>query len=330
MKKIGILIFLGIMIVLIISIYIPKDSNSQNEKLFSIYKGQGGKEIAINLEKEDLIKNATLFRFYVLTVRNADNLQAGDYFLSSAMTIAEIAGKISSGDVAKVKVTIPEGFNLDKIDKRFKSKNEWIIVPDSFKNELAKDYKDKFEFLNNAPNNATLEGFLFPDTYHFSLRTDINEIALRILNNFNKKLTPDLREEINNQGKTVFQIITMASLIEKEVRTIEDKKLVSGVLWKRLENHIPLQVDATITYITGKESTKVSKKETQIDSPYNTYKYQGLPVGPISNPGIESIKAAIYPENNEYLYYLSTPKGETIFSKTLEEHNTAKAKYLWR
>jgi len=99
-------------------------------------------------------------------------------------------------------------------------------------------------------------------------------------------------------------------------------------LWKRLENNIPLQVDATITYITGKKTTKISIEETQIDSPYNTYKYLGLPIGPICNPGLESILAAMYPKSSEYWYYLSTPEGETIFSKTLEEHNIAKAKYL--
>jgi len=104
--------------------------------------------------------------------------------------------------------------------------------------------------------------------------------------------------------------------------------LVSGILWERLKNKIPLQVDATITYITGKNDIKVSVEETKIDSPYNTYKYLGLPKGPICNPGLESILAAIYPKKSEYWYYLSTPEGETIFSKTLEEHNIAKAKYL--
>ena len=146
--------------------------------------------------------------------------------------------------------------------------------------------------------------------------------------NFDKKITPELREEIQQQGKTIFEIVTMASLIEKEVREKEEKEIVSGILWKRLENKIPLQVDATITYITGKKTTKISKEETQIDSPYNTYKYLGLPPGPICNPGIDSIEAAIYPKSSEYWYYLSTAEGKVIFSKTLEEHNLAKAKYL--
>jgi len=120
----------------------------------------------------------------------------------------------------------------------------------------------------------------------------------------------------------------MASLIEKEVKTKEDKEVVSGILWKRLKNNIPLQVDATITYLTGKKTTKIPLEDLQIDSLYNTYKYKGLPLGPICNPGLDSIKTAIYPKNSEYWYYLSTPEGATIFSKNLEEHNIAKAKYL--
>jgi len=104
--------------------------------------------------------------------------------------------------------------------------------------------------------------------------------------------------------------------------------LVAGILWKRLENKMPLQVDATITYITGKKTTKISIEETQIDHPYNTYKYLGLPPGPICNPGLESILAALYPKKSDYWYYLSAPDGKTIFSKTLQEHNIAKAKYL--
>jgi len=117
-------------------------------------------------------------------------------------------------------------------------------------------------------------------------------------------------------------------MLEKEVKDFEAKKLVSGILWKRFKNGIPLQVDATITYITGKKTTQISLEDLQIDSPYNAYKYRGLPLGPICNPGLESILAAIYPKESEYWYYLSTPEETTIFSKTLQEHNLAKVKYL--
>ena len=281
-------------------IYLPKDVEAVEEKLFLVEKGQGLFQMAENLEKEGLIKNRLFFDFYVLIKEAQRKLQAGQYELSPSMTISEIAQKIISGDTAKQRVTIPEGWTKSQIEERLGLK-----LP-----------------------GENLEGFLFPDTYQFPIGVSGEEVVARMKENFEKKLTPELREEIERQGKTIFEIVTMASLIEKEVSKKEDKELVSGILWKRLENGIPLQVDATITYITGKKTTKISKEETQIDSPYNTYKYRGLPIGPISNPGLESIIAAVYPKSSEYWYYLSIPGGETIFSKTLEEHNYAKAKYL--
>ena len=120
----------------------------------------------------------------------------------------------------------------------------------------------------------------------------------------------------------------MASLIEKEVIGKEDKEIVSGILWKRLKIGMPLQIDATIVYITGKKTTEISREETKIDSPYNTYRYLGLPPGPICNPGLESIITAVYPKISDNWYYLSSPEGETYFSKNLEEHNIKKVRYL--
>jgi len=291
------LLFLGIF--LWQGIFLPKDSSVVEKKLFLIEKGQSLFQIAENLEKESLIKNRFFFDFYVL-IRGAQNkLQAGEYSLSPSMNITEIAKKIISGEVAKIVVTIPEGFTVKQIEERLGLK-----LP-----------------------GENLEGFLFPDTYQFPPRVSGAEVVKKMRDNFDKKFTP-YRNEVSGAGLTPFEIITMASLLEKEVKTKEDKELVSGILWKRLENKIPLQIDATITYITGQKTTKISKEETQIDSPYNTYKYLGLPKGPICNPGLESILAAIYPKDSDYWYYLSTPEGETTFSKTLEEHNYAKSKYL--
>jgi len=312
-------------------IYLPKDANSQEEKIFIIERGEGTREIALNLEKEGLIKSGPLFQLYTLWKGVSGNLQAGNYLLSPSMTIPEITKNLVSGEVIRIKITIPEGFNLAEVIQELLES-----YPNSYRIKELKvnSFQEDFEFLKDAPPEANLEGFLFPDTYYFkkqeteNKKQKIEEIVQKMLTNFDKKLTPDLKTEINRQNKTIFEIVIMASLIEKEVKTFEDKKLVSGILWKRLEAGIPLQVDATITYITGKKTTKILKTELQIDSPYNTYKYKGLPLGPISNPGLESILAAVYPEDSDYWYYLSTPEGETIFSKALEEHNIAKAKYL--
>ena len=289
--------------------YLPKSPFSVEGKLFSIERGQNVFQIAENLEREGLIKNKYFFDFYVFLKGVQRKLQAGEYELSPSMSIAEIAKKIILGDVVKEEITIIEGWNLKDIGFYFENKGMF----------QAEELYDE---------RAEVEGYFFPDTYQIRKGATLAEIINKAVDNFNKKLTSDLRGEIERQGKTIFEIVTMASLIEKEVKTKEDKELVSGILWKRLENNIPLQVDATITYITGKRTTKISKEETQIDSPYKTYKYLGLPIGPICNPGLESISAALYPKSSQYWYYLSVPEGETIFSKTLEEHNYAKAKYL--
>jgi len=292
-------------------IYLPRNSSGQ-EEVFSIKKGESLMEIANNLENQGLIKNKMFFILYIFSAGDAKKLQAGEYFLSPSESINRIAEKIISGDITKIVVTIPEGFTVRQIEEKMGLK-----LP-----------------------GEDLEGFLFPDTYQFPLRVSGEEVVKKMRDNFDKKLAP-YRNEISGAGLTISEIVTMASLLEKEVKTKEDKEIVSGILWKRLENNISLQVDATITYILRYKTTnpegvaprpygaRISKEDLQIDSPYNTYKYLGLPLGPICNPGLDSILAAIYPESSEFWYYLSPLDDEgTIFSETLEKHNIAKEKYL--
>lgn len=321
--------------------FIPKDLSDNEDKLFLVERGQNLFEIAQKLEQEGIIRSRFFFDFYVILKINQSKLQAGGYFLNPSMSVVKIADKIITGDTAKNTITIPEGWNLRDIAWYFENKGMFQaeelfelvgfpLINYSINTDLPKpkDFSSDYDFLKYKPKNISLEGYLFPDTYEIVYSEELEGIVKKMLNNFDKKLSQSLRNEIEKQGKTIFEIITMSSLIEKEVQNLNDKKIVSGILWKRMENKIGLHVDATITYITGKKSTRVSKQETEIDSLYNTYKYRGLPLGPICNPGIESILAAVYPENSDYWYYLSTPEGETIFSKTLEEHNIAKAKYL--
>lgn len=323
-------------------IFLPKDFSKTESVLFLVKKGENVFKIGENLEKEGLIKNKFLFDLYVLVKGASRKLQAGQYSLSPSMSIAEIAKKIISGEIVKTKITIIEGWTVmdifDYLEKKgIIERGRYFYGLDSPLGSI--DFSKEFEFLRDRPKTAkwdtsltNLEGFLFPDTYLISYGMSIEDILRMMLENFDKKLTKEIREEIKRQRKTIFEIVTMASLIEKEVYNTPQcpdcKNLVSGILWKRLKNKIPLQVDATINYITGKKTIKISIEDTQIDSPYNTYKYLGLPPGPICNPGLESILAALYPKESDYWYYLSTPEGETIFSKTLEEHNIKKAKYL--
>jgi len=277
-------------------IYVPKELWSEESEVFLVKKGEGARTISQNLKEEGLIKFAFFFKAYVLVKKQGAKLQAGEYELSPSMNIPEIVNKMASGDRIKKTITIIEGWTIKDIEELLRDRGGTVPLE--------------------------LEGYLFPDTYEISPEEGIEEIVGRMLVNFDKKVSSRFGEELSSE------IIIMASLLEKEVQTLEDKKIVSGILWKRLEIGMPLQVDATITYITGRKTTEIFKEELQIDSPYNTYKYKGLPLGPICNPGLESIEAAIHPELSSYWFYLSTLGGETIFSKTLKEHNQAKEKYL--
>jgi len=255
-------------------IYLPKDASSQKSVIFLVKKGQGVEEIATNLQKRELIKNKYFFIFYTISQKKELSLRAGEYEISAAMSIPQIVNKIASGDSVNKIITIIEG---------------WTV-------------KDIEEYLNMGKIDPALEGFLFPDTYELSPEDGVGEIVKKMRDNFDKK-TSFL---IAKTEKPFEEIIIMASLIEKEVQTLKDKKIVSGILWKRIEANMLLQVDAAMI----------------------TYKVKGLPENPICNPGIESIESAIYPETNPYWFYLSAPNGKTIFSKTLAEHELAIEKYL--
>ncbi|MCD6410764.1 endolytic transglycosylase MltG [bacterium] len=310
-------------------------------KVFEVKKGEDLFTIASNLSKQNLIKNKYAFIFYVLLKNKAHLLKAGDYEILPKMSIKEIADMIIQGKSRLIKITIPEGWNLRDIGfyfenlGMFQAEEIWEIAgfPATVYKEgidlpKPRDFSQKYSFLKEKPTNIGLEGYLFPDTYFIPRDIKAEKIITMMLDNFDRKIDPQLREKIKRQNKTLFQIVTMASLLEKEAKNPEDKKIISGILWKRLRYRMPLQVDATISYITGKKSVKISNKETQIDSPYNTYKHEGLPIGPICNPGIESILAAVYPQETDYWYYLSTSEGKILYSKTLREHNLKKAKYL--
>lgn len=321
-------------------IYVPRSPFSSESKTVIFKTGEGAKELSIKLENEGVIRNGSAFRVYAQFAGISEKLIAGQYSLSPSMTIPEIAQKIADGDSVKEKVTLIEGWNLRDIHSYligqgiFGAGNLYKVTGTPLTGSGAKDFSGEFNFLKDKPDDVSLEGYIFPDTYFFDPPDEvgqlhyIEDIVRMTLENFDAKLTSDLREKIKAQNKTIFETVTMASLIEEEVKTMGDKKIVSGILWKRLESGMPLQVDSTVRYSTGKESTKVSIDDTKVDSPYNTYKHRGLPKGPICNPGIESIRAAIEPADSVYWYYLSAPDGTIIYSRTLQEHIAAQAKYL--
>lgn len=280
------------------------------EKNFRIETGESLPVIAGNLEKQEIIRSDFWFAVYVSLRGWTKNLQAGEYVLSPAWDMTEVAETITGGKVAdnEMTVTIPEGFGLKDIDRRLA---EAGLI-------RAGELMAKRE----------LEGYLFPDTYIFDQDAALDEIISKMRSNFDKKLDQSLRDEIARRGKTIKEIIIMASLIEKEVRTKEDMEIVSGVFWQRISDKYPLQSDAPLSYILGDDKPSHTIAETQINSAYNTYKNVGLPPGPICSPGLIAITAAVYPKQTDYYFFLSAPDGQTIFSRTLQEHEENKKRYL--
>ncbi len=319
---------LVIFLIFFFEIYIPVNPNSHETITYTVQKGMGDEEISKELEDLGIIRSDFFFRTYTLLSLKHLMIQAGKYNLSPKMSSYQIVKKMVQGDVVKNKLIILEGWDVNDVAEYLVEKE--ICEKDYFYFLLEKDYSESFSFLNpqvgGKPKDVDLEGYIFPDTYEISGGEKCEETLLMMLSNFDKKLTQELRNKISSQQKTIFDIITMASMLEKEVRTLEDKKIVAGILWKRIEADMPLQIDATVNYVTGKSDPAVLIKDTKIDSPYNTYVYKGLPKGPISNPGEESILAAIYPTQTKYWFYLTD--GRTIFSETFEQHVAAKVKYL--
>lgn len=241
-------------------------------------------------------------------------------------------------------VRILEGWRNSDIIKYFS--NKWdekeiikqigeINIDNNPKSQkIENNWQEQYDFLESKPENLSLEGYLFPDTYRIFASSSPEELVVRMLNNFDKKLSPEMREEIEKQGKTIHEIITMASIIEKEApisgqQDLEDAKIVSGIFWNRININMALQSDATLSYIYNDNKPVHSGNELNIDSPYNTYKYPGLIPGPICNPGIAAIKAAIYPTETNYLYFLTTLDGSQIYyAETHDEHVRNKYKYL--
>jgi len=287
------------------------------EDLFTIEEGETLKTISQSLKEEGFIKSSNLFYISLYLSNNPKAIKAGVYQLNSEMGNQKIINQIIKGETATEKITIVEGWTISEIasyleDKGLFEKEAFISLANS------NEFTNEFEFLKYKPKNINLEGYLFPDTYYVE-KNDTPEIIIRkMLSNFENKVW----NGINNK-ENFYNILILASILEKEVTTFYDKQLVTDILLKRLEIGMALQLDATVIYANNLEIF-----DLEIDSPYNTYKYPGLPIGPISNPGTESIEAALNPIKNNYWYYLSTKDGTTIFSKTFEEHKMNKNIYL--
>ncbi len=308
---------------------VGRASNSSIPQSFEITKGEGVNAIATGLQKNGLISNRLWFEIYIWGKKKEGNIVEGTYTLEPNMTIPEIVDIITSGKSQKkdTNITIIEGWSNKQIGEYLAEQG--IVSNDEFMaeaNNLEK-YRPNFLFLQDAPFKATLEGFLFPDTYSvIQGKTTAEQIVFKMLSNFDKKLTDTMRADIKNSKRSIYDIVTMGSVIEKEVSKENDRKIVSGIFWNRIKNKQPLQSCATISYILGVNKKQYTFDDTRIDSPYNTYLNKGLPIGPIGNPGLSALTAATYPQDSDFVYFLSDPAtGETVFSRTLDEHDRNRA-----
>lgn len=316
----------------------PVNPKSKLEKKVNIPIGSSVSEIALTLQKNGIIKSAIVFKYYV-KLKNVGGFKAGEYVLSPSMDVPEIISRLKTGKILptpSVKITIPEGTQLTEIAdimaKAMKQKDAVIInqLNDrQFIKTLMAKYPDLLtnEILNKSVKYP-LEGYLFPATYSFyKPNPSVDEMVDAMLDKTRSVLN-EYQNEMKQKKLSVHELLTMASLVEEEATGKTDRNKIASVFYNRIQKGMPLQTDPTVLYAEGKHKEKVYYKDLQVNSPFNTYLHPGLPPGPIANAGISSIEAALNPAKTDYYYFLATPSGSIIFTKTLAEHNQEKAKYI--
>ncbi|MEK9154557.1 MAG: endolytic transglycosylase MltG [Patescibacteria group bacterium] len=322
-------IVLAIFLFIFIEIQAPDFNSQEVPVIIDISSGQGLSEIAGMVHDKNLAKSEIFFKVYAILRGRAHRFQAGRYIFSEPVSVSGLVEIFSQGP-KEISVTIVPGMTIGEIDHQLAlagviKKNELI----NFKEESPKLAKlERLEKISGS-NIKNLEGFLLPDTYRFYQNSKVDFVVDKVLSNFEDKALTFLRGNDN-----IYQILILASLLEKEVPDYGERQIAAAIFKRRLKVGMALQVDATIIYAKCQEAylincPELKKEDYKIDSPYNTYLYPGLPPAPISNPSLESIQAVINSKDLGYWYYLSDPKTKkTIFSKTLDEHNQNRAIYL--
>lgn len=297
-------LFIGALIVgfLIALWYILPPLSFPVGEVISIPSGLSARGVGTLLESRDVVRSGRVFAFFVGLQSGAGTLQTGDYVFERALPVWMVSGRIEGArfGIDRIRLTFPEGISV---------RDMAIII------EKAHPTFPIGEFKTLA---QTREGYLFPDTYFITRTTTAEELLARLEARFEreyKKLDLD-----NSSTRSQKEIVIMASILEREARNGDEAKVISGILWKRIERGMPLQVDATFLYRIGKGSSSLTLSDLASDDPYNTYKYKGLPPGPIGNPGRAMLDAALHPESSPYLYYLHDSKGNIYYARTYQEH----------
>lgn len=300
---------------------------------FTVYPGESPFSIGERLEETGLISSAKLFYAYVRYHRLGQELEAGEYTLSPSMTIPEIVQALQHGRIKEITVTIPEGWRIEQLAQYLE--NQELMSAKKFLAMAQRDlWSNRYDFLKEVPEGVSLEGYLFPDTYKLPVPTSPEDLLIRMLDNFGAKVSPEMRAKAREMGFTLHQIITLASIVEREAVIPEEKPIIAGVYLNRLRRGMYLQADPTVQYAKGYDKTtgrwwpSITIEEMgSIQSPYNTFLNPGLPPGPICSPGLDSIKAVLYPTETDYLFFFSRGDGSHVFSRTYEEHLENQRRY---
>ena len=307
--------WIGFICAIIIAIfYINFLSVPRNFKVGLIYdlrSGESLSSVANDLHSKNIIRSEFIFKALVFLISGNSKILEGNYAMPKAQNVITLAWRFANGDteIAPMRITIPEGLNSYEIADLLYTNLQTF---------------DKNEFLKYA---TKYEGYLFPDTYLITPGTKEGKIVDMMTANFDNKILA-INAQIKTFGKSASDIIKMASILEEEARTPETRRVVAGILWKRIFIGMPLQVDSSFKYINGKTTKTLTLDDLRLDSPYNSYTNKGLPPTPISNPGLLAILAAITPTKTSYLYFLTDKSGNMHYSTTYAEHVANKAKYL--
>jgi len=302
----------------------PYKGYSAPELFVQIPQGAGTAQIARALADAGIVKDPWTFRAALLWTRRARSLKAGEYHFDQPLTATDVVDKLARGDVYVRRLTFPEGLTIIEMSKLYESKGFGTAQQFQQAAGNAALIKDL------DPQAPDLEGYVFPETYALPRGTPAAKLVASMVGRFRTVFTDDLRQRAAAQGLTVRQAVTLASLVEKETANPDERPVVAAVYRNRMKIGMAMQADPTVIYALEKAGTwngNIRREDLAIDSPYNTYKYPGLPPGPIASPGKRSIEAALAPADVPYLYFVSRNDGSHVFSRTLDEHNRNVQKY---
>jgi UPF0755 protein len=300
----------------------PAGSRRRGEVYVRVAAGAGARTIGKTLAQEGIIRSGFHFVLWTKVLGAEGQLQAGEYKLHPGMTPLGVVWRIKNGRVASPGVTIPEGLDVRQIAAVLATAG---LADEAEFLTLAHDAATVLEGsgLPLPPTNS-LEGYLFPDTYRIAPGTPVGDILRLMVRRMHHMVAPLLEERAAPLDFDFHQLLTLASIVEKEAKQAEERSLIAGVFLNRLRQGMPLQADPTVKYVLQPAPVRLSLKDVEVDSPYNTYRYPGLPPGPIASPGVEAIKAVLEPSRTEHLYFVARGDGTHIFSRTYREHLAAR------